>query len=71
MEWSKASFGKTVSKSGGGKFSGLTKGAAPPNLPGKASGGPKKGGIESLTQKGDKGIPPSMPGKGSGKAPKD
>lgn len=72
MEFKKASFGGTASKSGGGKFTGLTKGAIPPSgMPGKASIGRVKGGIDSLTQKGDKGIPPMMPGKGSSKAPRD
>lgn len=71
MEFKKASFGGTASKSGGGKFEGLTKGGAPPNLPGKGSLGRVKGGIDKITTKGDKGIPPGTPGKGSGKAPRD
>jgi hypothetical protein len=70
MDWSKAGYGKTASKSGGGKFEGLTKGGAPPNLPGKAGLGRVKGGIVSPTTSGNKGIPPKAPGKGS-KAPKD
>lgn len=71
MEFSKASFGKTASKSGGGKFQGLTKGGAPSGLPGKGSLGRVSGGIDKMTTKGSKGIPPGTPGKGSSKAPKD
>lgn len=72
MEFKKASFGGTVSKSGGGKFQGVTKGAIPPSgMPGNAATGRVKGGIDSLTQKGDKGVPPGTPGKGSKTAPKD
>lgn len=71
MEFSKASFGGTVKKSGGGKFQGLTKGGAPSGLPGKAAIGRVAGGIDKLTTKGDKGIPPGTPGKGSSKAPRD
>ncbi len=71
MEFKKASFGGTASKSGGGKLEALTKGGAPPNLPGKSSIGRVKGGIVTPMKEGNKGIPPSTPGKGSGKAPRD
>ena len=71
MDWSKAGYGKTASKSGGGKLNTVQKGGAPPNLPGKASIGRVKGGIATPTTKGDKGICPGTPGKGSGKAPRD
>lgn len=71
MEWSKAGYGKTASKSGGGKLEGVSKGGAPPNLPGKAGLGRVKGGIVSVMKGGDKGIPPMKGGGGSKKAPKD
>lgn len=71
MNFKHASYGGTVRKSGGGKLDAVTKGGAPPNLPGKASGGPKKGGIVSPTTKGDKGVPPMHGGGGSKKAPRD
>lgn len=72
MEFKKASFGGTASKSGGGKLEAVTKGGLPPSgLPGKSSIGRMKGGIATPTKEGDKGVPPGTPGKGSGKAPRD
>ncbi len=71
MKWSKAGYGGTTSKSGGGKLEAVTKGGAPPNLPGKSSLSRVKSGIVSPMKEGNKGIPP-MNGKGGGKkAPRD
>ena len=71
MNWQKASYGGTASKSGGGKLKAVTKGGIPDGCPGKASIGRVKGGIATPTTEGDKGIPPMKGGGGSKKAPRD
>ena len=74
MGWDKAGYGKTVSKSGGGKLQTTsTKGdrGIPSGCPGKASIGRVKSGIDTPMTKGDKGIPPMSSRGGSKKAPRD
>lgn len=71
MEWKKASYGGTVSKSGGGKLDAVTKGGLPKggNWPAKAS--VAKAGIVSGMTQGNKGVPPMGGSRSNKKAPRD
>ena len=73
-DWAKASYGKTASKSGGGKLesvaNGGNKGLPPGTSAPQSSVARVKGGIDTPTTKGNKGIT-DQKGFQSSKAPRD
>ena len=74
MDWSKASFGKTASKGGGGKLEAVggkgNRGITSTTGVTKSSVGRVKGGIDSPSKSGNKGVTINR-GFQSSKPPKD